>query len=222
MGRQLHGVIVAGVFVLNAPLAANAQSNSTFGSALEDGRRSPWRFQVSGLVSHFKDPECDDCTYRTTVPGIGLRRDFSPANAPIGYGLSAGLQTDSFGGSGGYAAATASIDVPAASLVFKPGLGAFAFYRYMDYGAARQATGRDIVPALLPMLSVEEVRSGIGATLLVAPNFSYAGRDRSGFVFLQLTFRLGRDGAPPTRVAPAGAGAGPIAATEPPEFRSHH
>ncbi len=217
MGRQLHRVMAAGWFAMGFPLAVNAQTMTTFGSALEDGKPSRWRFQVSGLVSHFKDPECSECSYRTAVPGIGLRRDFNPIGAPIGYGLSAGLQTDSFGGSGGYAAATASVDFRGQSLLFKPGLGAFAFYRYMDHGPARQAAGREIVPALLPMLSVEEVRSGIGATLLVAPNFSYAGRDRSGFVFLQFTFRIGRDGAPPlAKTDPPGD----VAAVEPAAGRS--
>ena len=119
------------------------------------------------------------------------------------YGFSAGVQSDSFGDSGGYAAVTTGIDMRFRSLVIKPGVGAFAFYRYMNHGVNRGSTGRELVPAVLPMLSVEEARSGIGATLLVAPNFSFGGRDRSGFVFLQMTFRLGRDGTGPSHASPS-------------------
>lgn len=151
--------------------------------------RSPWVFQASGLISHFRDPQCESCEYRTSTPGIGLQRDLGLAHrSRFAYTFSAGLQNDSFGRSGGYAAAVASLPLSTDSLLVRPGLGAFGFYRYMN-----QSQGRVLVPAILPVLSVEGRRSGIGATLLLAPNFSYAGTERSGFVFLQFTFRLGRN-----------------------------
>jgi hypothetical protein len=198
---RLHWMVAVAMFAADGG-EVRAQGTDGFRAALDSGQPSPWRFQVSGLVSHFKDPECENCSYRTSVPGIGLRRDMNPARSPLGYAISAGVQNDSFGDSGGYAAVSTALDLPFRSLVFKPGLGAFAFYRYMDHRSDRSG-GREFVPAILPMLSVEEARSGIGATLLVAPNFSFGGRDRSGFVFVQMTFRLGRDATSPSRASPS-------------------
>ncbi|MGE0310870.1 MAG: hypothetical protein AB7P21_04515 [Lautropia sp.] len=151
---------------------------------------SPWAFQASGLITHFREARCTDCEHRSTVPGIGLQRDLRRSDASLlTYTFSGGLQSDSFGRSGGYVAAVASVPVATDAFLVKPGLGAFAFYRYMDEGSDRV-----VVPAVLPVLALENRRSGIGATLLAAPNFTYAGTERSGFVFLQFTFRLGRDG----------------------------
>ncbi len=186
-----------------ALLPAHAQTQS-YGSAgsypgtgLRIEQRSPWTFQASGLVSHFREPSCDSCSYRTAVPGIGLQREFRPAaDTPLRFALAGGLQNDSFGDSGGYAAAVASLLWKGESVAVRPGLGGFAFYRYMGDGdgGLRDSAGREIVPAILPVLSIEGIRSGFGATLLVAPNFSWAGRGRSGFVFLQFSYRLGGGG----------------------------
>lgn len=184
-------------FLLTAagiPIAAQCQHSADpqLGRGLSIEERSPWTFQASGLVSHFREPTCNSCSYRTAVPGIGLQREFRPtADTPLRFALSGGLQTDSFGEAGGYAAAVASLLWHGDTVTVRPGLGGFAFYRYMGEGGVREAAGREVVPAILPVISFEGVKSGLGATLLIAPNFSWAGRDRSGFVFLQLTYRLG-------------------------------
>ncbi|MGE0797623.1 MAG: hypothetical protein AB7G13_11180 [Lautropia sp.] len=199
MGIRWGIAVTGGLAALSTVGGAVAQTGPApgLGSGLRIDEPSLWTFQVSGLVSHFKEPTCENCSYRTAVPGIGLQREFiAAADSPVRFSLAAGLQNDSLGESGGYAAAIASLVWRGESVIVKPGLGGFAFYRYMGENRAdRTAEGREIVPAILPVLSVEGARSGFGATLLLAPNFSYAGRDRSGFVFLQFSYRLGRGGS---------------------------
>ena len=54
------------------------------------------------LAHQFKDPGCDDCKCRSTVPGLGLQRDFLPSpESMLRFTLSGGFQADSFGGTGG-------------------------------------------------------------------------------------------------------------------------
>ena len=169
-----------------AALGTPAHADTRFERSLAASERSPWTFQAAGLVGHFREPNCQSCEYRTSVPGIGLERELRlGGSAAARYSLSGGLQSDSFGRSGGYAAAVASHVLRTDSLLIRPGIGGFAFYRYMGGGA-----GRELMPAILPVLSVEGVRSGFGATVLAAPNFSYGGAPHSGFVFLQLTYRI--------------------------------
>lgn len=179
---------------LQTAAAPSAGAASPFALSLAASQRSPWAFQASGLVSHFREPRCTACEYRTAVPGIGLQRDVRPdAQSPLVYSFSGGVQTDSFGDSGGYAAAIASWHWRGESMIVKPGIGGFAFYRYMSRDQGRDnpaGASRELVPAILPVLGVEGVRSGLGAALLLAPNFTYGGVERSGFVFLQMTYRL--------------------------------
>ncbi len=171
------------------PLVASAQSLGA--------PRSPWSLSVSGLTSHFKDPECKNCSYRTTVPGLGLQRDFrSTPQSRLRFSLSGGLQSDSFGGSGGYAAAIASVLSEHGRYTLSAGLGAFGIYRYMEHGSGAEDAKRVFVPAILPVFSVENTKAGMGANVVVAPNFSYRGRDRSGFVLLQFSYRFGGSTAP--------------------------
>ncbi len=170
------------------PVAADAAAGSDFGRRLSALSRSPWTFQASGLVGHFREPRCQRCEYRTSVPGLGLERELrGDSDSAVRYSIAGGLQSDSFGRSGGYVAAVASRVIRTDTMTIKPGLGGFAFYRFMEGGG-----GREVVPAILPVLGIEAPRSGVGATLLVAPNFSYGGSSHSGFVFLQLTYRLAR------------------------------
>ena len=185
-GKQtLTAIVVAGCSGLASAQTPRAPDQDL---RLVRTERSPWIFQASGFVTHFRDPQCANCEYRSTVPGIGLQREVGPSGGSgLAYTFSGGLQNDSFGRSGGYAAAVASLPLASDSLIVRPGLGAFAFYRYMEEGGKRA-----LIPAILPVLAIEGRRSGVGATLLVAPNFTYAGLERSGFVFLQFTFRLGR------------------------------
>ena len=106
------------------------------------------------------------------------------------FTLSGGFQTDSFGGTGGYVAGIASLVGRTGALSMSAGLGAFGIYRYMDHGPSAEHARRVFVPALLPVLSIENARAGVGANLIVAPNFTYRGRDRSGFVLFQLSYRF--------------------------------
>lgn len=153
--------------------------------------RSQWALSVGGLTAHFKEPECQGCSYKSAVPGIGLQRHFVPLpESSVRYTLSGGFQSDSFGGSGGYAAAIASLVKQGNSFSFSAGLGAFGIYRYMDYGAGSEDAKRVFVPAILPVFSIENTRAGIGGNVIIAPNFSYRGRDRSGFVLFQLSYRF--------------------------------
>lgn len=184
MGTIRTAWVVAGVMTTCMAPMANAQFLAA--------PRSPWALSVSGLTSHFKDPECEGCTYKTTVPGLGLQRDFSPASdSPLRFSLSGGFQTDSFGGTGGYGAGIASLVGRIGSYSLSAGLGAFGIYRYMDHGVGSENARRVFVPAVMPVFGVENTRAGIGANLVIAPNFSYRGRDRSGFVLLQLSYRFG-------------------------------
>lgn len=181
----LAGVVTACV----TPGEVNAQSLSA--------PRSPWALSVSGLTSHFKDPDCTGCSYRTTVPGLGLQRDFLPsAESRVRFSLSGGFQTDSFGGTGGYAAGIASLIGRKGNFSMSAGLGAFGIYRYMEHGPGAGDAKRVFVPAILPVFSIENQRAGIGANLIVAPNFSYRGRDRSGFVLFQISYRFGGSTSP--------------------------
>lgn len=184
MGTGKSWWVVALFAACSAPTVVSAQALAA--------PRSPWAFSVSGLTSHFKDPDCQGCTYKTTVPGLGLQRDFGPGSeSPIRFTLSGGFQTDSFGGTGGYAAGIASLVGNRGAYSASAGLGAFGLYRYMEHGAGAQDARRVFVPALMPVFSIENTRAGIGANLVIAPNFSYRGRDRSGFVLLQLSYRFG-------------------------------
>jgi len=185
MGKSNNAWILAGVVTACVtPGAVNAQSLTA--------PRSPWALSVSGLTSHFKDPDCEGCSYKSTVPGLGLQRDFLPsAESNVRFSLSGGFQTDSFGGTGGYAAGIASLVGSRGAYSASAGLGAFGLYRYMEHGAGAQDARRVFVPALMPVFSIENTRAGIGANLVIAPNFSYRGRDRSGFVLLQLSYRFG-------------------------------
>ena len=183
MGNSSKTWVVAGFMAACAAPAANAQSLTA--------SRSPWALSVSGLTSHFKDPDCDDCKYRSTVPGLGLQRDFlSSPESMLRFTLSGGFQTDSFGGTGGYVAGIASLVGRTEALSMSAGLGAFGIYRYMEHGPSAENARRVFVPALLPVLSIENARAGVGANLIVAPNFTYRGRDRSGFVLFQLSYRF--------------------------------
>lgn len=184
--RKLSWVL-AGLTAWAIVPSVNAQSLSA--------PRSPWALSVSGLTSHFKDPGCEGCTYRTTVPGLGLQRDFAPSTESlVRFSLSGGFQTDSFGGTGGYAAGIASLVGRRGNYSASAGLGAFGIYRFMEHGAGAEDARRVFVPAVLPVFSIENHRAGIGANLIIAPNFTYRGRDRSGFVLFQLSYRFGGSG----------------------------
>ena len=189
MGTGNKAWMIAGAVAACAAPAVSAQSLTA--------PRSPWALSVSGLTSHFRDPECDNCRYRTTVPGLGLQRDFSPSSSsPLRFTLSGGFQTDSFGGTGGYAAGIGAFVGRRGSYAVSAGLGAFGIYRYMEHGPGAEGARRVFIPALLPVFSLENTRAGIGANLIIAPNFSYRGRDRSGFVLFQLSYRFGGSTSP--------------------------
>ncbi len=163
--------------------AANAGGNAAASAKPE---RGPWVLQVSGLVYHWLDERCKSCDRRTLVPGLGIQRELSDrAQGNSVFALAAGVQTDSFGCVGSYFAATGSMRYRTQDYEVKPGVGAFLFYRTMD------TTGRHHwVPAVLPFMSVEDRRSGLGVNLLMAPNFTWGGKLKSGFAFVQVTYRF--------------------------------
>ena len=117
------------------------------------------------------------------IPSSGRSINFRSTSAPSRPPWS--VQRDSFGATGAFAGVIASREWRGDTFDWRLGLGALAFYR-----AKTSRPDMETLVGVLPVASVEHRPSGVGVNLAVAPNFRHDGRDRSGFVFLQLSYRF--------------------------------
>jgi hypothetical protein len=99
--------------------------------------------------------------------------------------LSAGAMKDSYGTLGFYAGAARLYRLTDSRIRARMGIGAFVAYRAMDWDA-----DREFIPLLMPILSFEDSRTGLGINITASPSVRYNHQRVASFVFFQGTYRF--------------------------------
>lgn len=148
---------------------------------------SPWALQVSGTAQHFRQPENARRTWNQRNWGIGLQYEQLERDPSWTRLYSVGSMKDSLGVGGGYAGVTEFKELfVKKSVKVQAGLGLFALWRTFKWSG-----NHTLVVAPLPVIHVEDLRTGLGLNLLIAPPLSFgSGEGLPGFAFFQLTKRF--------------------------------
>jgi hypothetical protein len=173
------------------PAALNCASIVLLGmiatARADELERSPWALQVSGYTHHFQG------THRRAHPdwnsnnaGLGIQYDMpGQAASPWTTVLSAGFMRDSYGTEGLYAGAARLYRINDSRIQARIGGGAFAAYRALDWDDSRKLT-----LLIMPILSFEDTRSGLGLNITASPSIRYNSRKLASFIFFQGTYRF--------------------------------
>lgn len=148
-----------------------------------------WSMHTGGLSHHFQPTQAPGHTWQNQHAGLGVeRRSDVPVDGLGHWTLSAaaGVLQDSRAFWGGYAGAAwlrewRRVDLPDLGL----GVGAYAFYRSVSW-AGRKA----VVPALLPVASVQVPSAGLGLNLVYVPRVPARKETMPAVLHLQLGFRF--------------------------------
>jgi hypothetical protein len=154
----------------------------------EDAIPSPWAIEVSGTAQHFNPPKNKQHSWNQRNWGFGIQYDV-PVEAGTSWGrvYSVGTMSDSLGVGGAYLGVTELKDLFAIkSVKVQAGAGLFLLYRTFAWeGRHRWA------PAPLPVIHVEDQKTGFGLNIILAPTLSFSqGLELPGFVFFQATKRF--------------------------------
>ncbi|MBK4738351.1 hypothetical protein [Noviherbaspirillum pedocola] len=175
-GRMARGLIL-GISLIGAARLA----------AAEEGVRSRWALQVSGFTHHFQGTHNRaHPSWNSVNTGIGLQYDIrEDATTRWSTTMSVGEIKDSYGVVGPYAGIVRQYRLNDARIRARLGLGAFLAWRALDWTATRKLT---FLP--MPVLSVEDTRTGLGFNLTGTPSIRYDDRRIVSFVFIQGTYRF--------------------------------
>lgn len=156
-------------------------------AAAEENERSRWALQFSGFTHHFEGTHNRaHPAWNSVNTGIGLQYDWR-GNAASRWStvLSAGGMKDSYGVVGSYAGIFGLYRLNDARIRARLGLGALLAYRALDWTETRKLT---LLP--MPVLSVEDTRTGLGFNLTGTPSIRYDDRRIVSFIFIQGTWRF--------------------------------
>lgn len=168
---------------LPCALAAVLLSGASNAHAQAPERR--WALHLPGTSHHFNPPTAPGRHWNEWHPSLGLEHRAPLDERWPGWTrrLAGGLLKDSLARWGGYAAASAQRRLwENAHWRVEAGAGAFVFYRTFDWERERR-----LMPAVLPVVSVEHRPSGLGANVLAVPHFRTRSGEMPGVLFAQLT-----------------------------------
>lgn len=148
---------------------------------------SRWALQASGYTHHFQG------THRSAHPdwnsstvGLGIQYDMSNKVASRWTTiLSAGFMRDSYSMDGLYAGTARMYRINDSRIQAKIGGSAFLAYRALEWDQNRRLT-----LLIMPVLSLEDSRSGLGLNITASPSVCYNQRKIASFVFFQGTYRF--------------------------------
>lgn len=150
-----------------------------------EGRRTV-ELQLPGVSYHFSDPSKPGKSWNQFHDGLGVQTTEVRGSRVIRYTV--GFMRDSFGKQGLYAGGAYglrwidgqdyNIDLSAAPMLL---------YRAVKF----DTDDRKLIPIVLPMISLEHKRSGVGANITVLPGGNF-GKDLRfpGLIYLQFNYRL--------------------------------
>ena len=154
---------------MNAPIvcltAATVLVTAGWCTPAQAAPSQQWFLQTGALSHHFEPTRARGREWNEAHAGLGLERrdidDFSPWQVR----WAGGAMRDSRSFWGGYAGAAYMRQWrPIGSVEASLGLGAFAFYRAVDWSGKRQLT-----PALLPTASIGAADGSIGLNIVYVP-----------------------------------------------------
>jgi hypothetical protein len=147
----------------------------------------PWVLQMSGTAQHFKEPENERRRWNQKNWGLGVQYEQAESWPGWTRVYSAGYMKDSLGVGGLYAGVVELNELGVVqSVQFQAGIGLFGLWRTFGWKPEHK-----FVVAPLPVMHVEDLRTGVGLNVLVTPPVSF-GSDKKvpGFAFFQLTKRF--------------------------------
>jgi hypothetical protein len=152
-----------------------------------DFESSPWGLQVSGFSHHFQSTRNrSHPSWNSHNFGLGLQYDlWRNADSPWTTVGSLGFMKDSYDVYGYYAGVAQLYRLLDSRIKVKFGIGALAAHR--AFGWNRE---KEFGLLLMPVLSIEDGRSGLGANITGSPSIRYGNRKIVSFVFIQGFYRF--------------------------------
>jgi hypothetical protein len=153
----------------------------------DEAERSRWALQFSGFTHHFGGTQRRAHPHWNSVnTGIGLQYDLPPADdSRWSTSLSIGEMKDSYGVIGPYVGVARFFRLNDGRIRSRLGIGGFLAYRALDWDYRRKLT---FLP--MPVLSVEDRRSGLGFNVTGSPAMHYDDRRIASFLFIQGFWRF--------------------------------
>lgn len=149
--------------------------------------RSRWVLQLSGFTHHFQGTHRRaHPSWNETNTGIGLQYD-PDAGAPQRWATvwSVGEMKDSYDVIGPYAGVARLYRLNEGRIRVRLGGGAFLAWRALDWDNQRRLT-----LLVMPVLSVEDKKTGLGFNVTGSPSIRYDNRKIVPFVFIQGSYRF--------------------------------
>jgi hypothetical protein len=159
--------------------------------------REEWRLNLGGVSRHASDTAAQGHHWNQVNPGLGIERRLSgvpmtDAGDQWHTIATAGFLIDSRDYRSAYAGVAATYELATLGRTrIDGGAGAFLFYRSRSWDGRRQWS-----PAVLPVLDLTDVRTGLGFEFIWRPPHT----DGPATLYLQFTFRIGPAPAPPAAV----------------------
>lgn len=141
---------------------------------------------LPGVSHHFQAPENSSRKWNQAHAGVGLARRSKWDEPGWYFKTAAGVMRDSVESWGAYGGVAWQYRVfDDASWLVDAGAGGFLFYRALKFDGPRVW-----LPGVLPVLSVEHKRTGLGINVLYVPNVRVDAGEMPAVIFVQLTKRL--------------------------------
>ena len=180
---------VAFSFGLACAAASACEANC---DELSRERREEWHLNVGGVSSHSHETGANGHRWSETHPGVGIEQRLSglPWSYTFegdpwrtSYALSIFADSRKFWTFSAGASLTHRVSQTDQARI-DAGAGVFLFYRSASWNGRMHW-----VPALLPMLTVSDLRSPWGANLLLRPLGS-GEKSAPGTIYVQVTYRI--------------------------------
>lgn len=164
-----------------APLCINAIAAESFDQVSAKTDDYSLAVQLFGVSHHFDPPRSAHQTWNQQHEGLGLEwSKVSSTDTVTSYSM--GLLRDSVRSWGTYSGVTKQKRLySSATWSADIGGGAFVFYRALDFGGKHL-----LVPAVLPVASIEHRPSKLGFNVLFVPGFKVGEKEMPSVVFAQL------------------------------------
>jgi len=177
---RLRILLAACLAAASIPLVAAEQPTT-----LTNLTTPSWALQVSGISYHFSPPSGKYALKKWNEQNWGLGLEYRKNTRP-GYWLKAtgGFMLDSTDTWSTYVGAALQKRLVDGEVSVDAGAAGFIFYRGLENGRKR------LLPAVLPVVSIEHRATGLGLNLLAVPEFKAQGMHSPTVVFAQLTYRF--------------------------------
>jgi hypothetical protein len=145
--------------------------------------------QLPGISYHFSPPQDPNRSWTDFHDGLGVQ--FTNRNPQLVVRYTAGFMRDSFNNQGLYAGGSVGWRFLQGDVEMDISAAPMLLYRTTRFDDVRGEAPLKLIPVIMPLLSFEHRRSGIGGNLTVLPGGNF-GKDLEfpGLIFLQFTYRL--------------------------------